>query len=159
MDQSQNQVGLALSLEPMGLETAQVLRRRLLAGFPFLKAHDPDGYQTALDEVLSGYPRFAGERTIQRVDEERPEFPPSDRQLRSWLDDAVRPYRYAQEWNSRTKKQLAEREATEAAAGNLPIEPRGHIFTNYHEAVAANGGRPPIGPFDPGRKLLYRGGM
>lgn len=106
-------------------------------------------------EVMSGYPLWAGQRMIVRVDEENPQFPPSDRVLRTWLEDAVRPYRFVQEWEERAAKQLAEREQIEAK--REPIKEtasteRGQIITNFDECK----GRP-IGPFEPGRQYTYRG--
>jgi hypothetical protein len=111
---------------------------------------------------LSEYPRWAGERAILKVDEEKPEFPPSDRVLRSWLDDAMRPYRYAQQWDARAADQIKEREAIERVQANNPqahdVAPCGQIYRNYVEAVAANGGKPPIGAFEKiGRTVTYRG--
>jgi hypothetical protein len=131
--------------------------KRLIAGFPQLNAHDPIGYVEALVDVMSGYPLWAGQRVIVRVDEEKPEFAPSDRVLRSWLDDAVRPWRFAMDWEKAAAKQLKEREELqrEGKKEQAQIEPRGTIFTNYDEAVAPHGR--PFGPFEPSRQLPYRG--
>jgi hypothetical protein len=93
-----------------------------------------------------------------RVDEQRPEFPPSDRVLRTWLEDSTRPYRFVAEWEERAKQQLAEREQIEAERERHPETPqeqRGVILSNFTEAVAAHGR--PFGAFEPGRRLIYRG--
>lgn len=103
------------TLEPMSRNDALRLVHRLMAGFPNLTAHDPTGYVAALVQVMSGYPKWAGEEAVVKVDPENAAFPPSDRLLRTWLDDAVRPWRFAAEWDARSAKQLAERDKIEGA--------------------------------------------
>lgn len=146
----------SVSLDPMPIATARKLVKRLLAGFPNLGAHDPEGYIAALIEVMGAYPEWAGQRTIAKVDEIKTEFPMSDKTLRTWLDDQVRPYRFEAEWKARSAKQIEERQ--DAPAQPVPQEGRGQIYWNYDEAVAVNGGRPPIGAFEKiGRTVTYRG--
>src|SRR5262249_2371794 len=78
--------GLVL-LDPMGAEKAARLVRRLLAGFPNLGAHDPEGYIAVLTKAMSEYPHWAGQEVIVRVGQtENAQFPPSERTLRAWLD-------------------------------------------------------------------------
>jgi len=127
--------------------------RRLLAGYPNLGAHDPEGYIAALVAVMVEYPAWAGQRTILKVDEENTDFPPTDKRLRKWLDDAVRPYRFAEEWNARTAEQLAERTTEAAASKAAPQEHRGKIVT----CNDPQGQERPIGAFEQGRQLAYRG--
>jgi hypothetical protein len=140
----------------MTVEEARKLIRRLLAGYPNLGAHDPEGYIAALTECMSKYPLWAGQRTIFKVDEANKQFPPTEQELRGWLNDAVRPYRFSKQWEVATAKQLSEREELQGKE-KAPEQPesRGTIFTNYDEAVAAHGR--PFGPFEPGRQLPYRG--
>lgn len=148
----------SVSLDPMTIEEASKLVRRFLAGYPNLGAHDPEGYIEAMIETMSLYPPWAGERVIIKVDEVNPEFPPSERQLRTWLDDAVRPFKFKQEWEARVKKQLEERSEYEAANGQaqsqLPPQ-EGQSYTNFDQAVKLHGR--PIGPFEHGRTAPYRG--
>lgn len=148
-----------LSLEPMGIEIAHILVTRILAGYPYLSAHDPQGYRCALEEVMSQYPRWAGERAILRVDEERPEFPPSDRVLRTWLDDAVRPHRFVSEWDARSRAQIRERQEQEQLEADKPVPSRPVGITydarRFYDAVAAHGR--PFGAFETGRQLPYHG--
>jgi hypothetical protein len=152
--------GLTVSVDPSSnagaVEEAHKLVRRLLAGYPNLGAHDPEGYIAALTECMSKYPLFAGQRTIFKVDEANKQFPPTEQELRGWLDDAVRPYRFSKQWETAAINQLDERDELQTKE-KLPenTEPRGIIFTNYDEAVAAHGR--PFGAFDAGRKLTYRG--
>ncbi len=96
-------------LEPMSPEAAGKLVRRLLAGYPNLGAHDPEGYVAVLTRAMTEFPLWAGERAVVKVDEENSQFPPSEKTLRKWLEDAVRPYKFAAEWEARTRQQLAER--------------------------------------------------
>src|SRR5260221_11642361 len=82
------------NLDPMSRQEATKLVTRLLAGFPNLSSHDPQGYIAALVQVMSEYPLWAGNQAILKVDAEDTQFPPSDRTLRKWLDDAVRPRKF-----------------------------------------------------------------
>lgn len=147
-------------LEPMTRQMAAKLVRRLLAGYPNLNAHDPEGYIAALVQTVSDYPQWAGERIILRVDEERPEFPPAERVVRTWLEDAVRPHRFAAEWNARTLKQIAERPREEPEPkkdlGAIGDGSPGAIYSNYDEAVK-NHGRP-HGVFEAARQVPYNPG-
>src|SRR6266446_5731093 len=79
----------SVSLDPMSLEQATKLTRRLLAGYPNLAAHDPEGYFAAMIAVMVEYPEWAGQRAIVKVDEENTDYPPTVPRLRKWLDDAV----------------------------------------------------------------------
>jgi hypothetical protein len=145
-----------VSLDPMSIEQATMLVKRLLAGFPNLAAHDPEGYVKALIEVMGTYPAWAGHSAIMKVDADN-EFPPSAKKLRVWLDDTVRPYRFAVAWNARSAKQIAESQQIPERP-ELPQEGRGQIYWNYDEAVSANGNKPPIGAFEKiGRTVTYRG--
>jgi hypothetical protein len=136
----------------MPIETARKLVRRFLAGYPNLAAHDPEGYVAEMIEAMSQYPQWAGERTIVKVDEKNDKFPPTVPQLRNWLDDAVRPYRFAQEWNTRSLKQIEERPADEAPP--LSAAQQCLVYDNFTQAVAAHGR--PVGPFEAGRHISYR---
>lgn len=128
--------------------------RRLLAGYPNLGAHDPEGYIAALIRVMAEYPQWAGERTIIKVDDEHADFPPSDKRLRTWLDEAVGPYRFAAEWEARAKKQIED----SGPDLSRPIaEPQGRVVT-YGEYQATNRKERPIGVFETeNRKVSYRG--
>lgn len=125
--------------------------RRLLAGFPNLGAHDPEGYIACMIEVMVQYPEWAGNRTISKVDESNPQFPPSDRQLRSWLDDAVGPFKFTVEWDKRSRLQLEERAQIEASQEPAPQPQEGvQSYTNYDEAFKAHGR--PTGRFEQPRR-------
>lgn len=105
-------------------------------------------------QTMSEYPTWAGERAILKVDEEDSDFPPSEKKLRSWLNDAVSAFRYAEQWNARVAKQLADRRTDEPR----PASPKGDgapgtVYSNYDEAVKKHGR--PYGPFEPGRMLPY----
>jgi len=154
-----------VDLAPMSREDAAKLVRRLLAGYPTINPHDPEGYIAALVQVMAEYPKWAGDRSITAVDREKSDFPPSDRKLRTWLDEAVRPWRYAADWDARSQQQVKERKAIEPPKTSeaQPEEARGQIYTsaNFHEAVAAHGR--PLGVFETehmGTKktIPYRGG-
>lgn len=114
----------------------------------------------AMTEVMAAYPAWAGQQAIMRVDElADTKFPPTDRQLRAWLDDAVRPYRFAAEWNARSAKQIAERSQDVPQLPNY-LGTRGDggtgtIYSNLDEAMRRHGRS--IGPFESGRLLPYRG--
>lgn len=141
------------SLNPMDQATAAKLVRRLLAGYPNLGAHDPEGYVVALVQTMSQYPKWAGERVILRVDEEGDRFPPTEKALRSWLNDAVSALRFAEQWNARATKQLAERGPDEPKP---PLGTRGDggpgtVYSDYEEAMKRHGR--PHGRFEVGRQL------
>jgi hypothetical protein len=139
----------------MPIETARKLVKRLLAGYPNLVAHDPEGYFAEMIEVMSQYPEWAGQRAIAKVDEENADFAPPVPKLRKWLDDAVRPYRFTQEWNARSQKQIGER-LPEDGSRPEPVSGGGKVFSNFDDAVAAHGR--PSGAFEAGRQIPYRGG-
>jgi hypothetical protein len=140
----------------MPIEMARKLVKRLLAGYPNLGAHDPDGYIAALISVMAEFPQWAGERSVLKVDAENSSFPPTEKELRKWLSDAVGPYRFAREWDARSKAQLEERKLLESKAPAADAdEQRGTIYSNYDEAFRLHG--KPLGPFDPGRTVRYRG--
>jgi hypothetical protein len=120
-----------------------------------LAAHDPEAYFAAMIAVMSEYPEWAGQRAIVKVDEENTDFPPPVPKLRKWLDDAVRPHRFTQEWNARSQKQIAER-LPEHASTAEPVSGGGKVFTNFDDAIAAHGR--PFGAFEAGRQLAYQGG-
>ena len=138
----------SVSLEPMPVEMARKLTKRLLAGYPNLGAHDPEGYIAVMIDVMAQYPQWAGERAILKVDAENAQFPPSDKTLRKWLEEAVGPYRFAREWDARSNKQLEERKLLEAPQEPIAdsSEQRGTVYSNYDEAVAKHGR--PIGVFE-----------
>jgi hypothetical protein len=99
------------------------------------------------------FPKWAGEQAVFRVREQNPDFPPSDGRLRLCLVDAVRPYRFAAEWNAQAQKQIAERPIEETKVP-LSAERQSTVCTDFTEAFAAHGR--PIGPFETGRQLPYR---
>ena len=131
------------------------LVRRMLAGFPNLNAHDPEGYRIALIEVMSDYPIWAGEQAVLKAAEENPDYPPTGPRLRVWLAELVRPHRFVQEWNARSIKQIAERLPEDASTAK-PVSGGGKVFHNFDDAVAQHGR--PVGPFEAGRQLAYQGG-
>ncbi len=101
---------------PMTREQAAKLVSRLLGGYPSLNLHDPETYIASVTALLCGFSWWVGERAIEKVSTES-KFVPSkaevaaacqhfapDRQVRTWGDD----------WDERSRKQLAEREAWEA---------------------------------------------
>ncbi len=146
-------------LTPMDRATATKLVRRLLAGYPVLNAHDPEGYMAAMVQVMGEYPAWAGQQAVLRVDKDGDaRFIPSDKQLRMWLDDAIRPYKFSAEWLARSVKQIAERVKAEPEPvflGTRGDGGPGTIYSNYDEAVRKHGR--PIGVNEPGRQLVYRG--
>ena len=149
----------SLALEPMPAEIATKLVRRLLAGYPNLKnVHDPDGYIAALTETMAGYPTWAGERTILRVDEKGDEFPPSEKTLRAWLNECVAPYKFAAEWNARVEEQLKERAESGLETDNLHPRAADGVtsYDNYDAASAKHGA--PISPSDPRHSSNNKGG-
>jgi hypothetical protein len=123
----------------MGREMAAKLVRRLLAGYPNLTAADPEAYLTALIEVMQGYPVWAGERAITRVDPENKDFPPSDKRLRSWLDEYVRPVVFANQYAQQSAEQLAEREWLERQSKETSPEGRTAIADRFKDALRAGG--------------------
>jgi hypothetical protein len=88
------------------------LVRRLLAGYPNLAAHDPEGYLAALVGLMERYPKWAGGRAIMRVDEQNKSYAPTEPELRSWLEEYISPIRFAAEWDAKTRQQVAERRET-----------------------------------------------
>lgn len=126
-----------VDLSPMDRQTAAKLVRRLLAGYPSLNAHDPEGYIAALVQVMSDYPIWAGEMSILKVDADNAKFPPTDRLLRSWLNESIRPYKFAQEWAARSMKQLADRPPEIESKPSLGA--RGAIYSNYERAFEKHG--------------------
>jgi hypothetical protein len=94
----------------MGEHQAAALVARMLRGFPHLSLPDPKGYMAALIEVLTPYPLWCGEFAIKRPGD-NPEFPPSDRTLRKWLEEIVSPARANAQWSKRAAEQLDERKA------------------------------------------------
>lgn len=104
-----NSANTPMDLTPMGSQQAAQLADRYLAGFPYLSLSDPEGYQSALVDVLQKYPMWAGEFVIQKGNDENPNLPVSAIQLRKWLEDAVRVHRNAAQWNEDSKKQIEGR--------------------------------------------------
>lgn len=148
-----------VDLSPIDRGTAAKLVRRLLAGYPSLNAHDPEGYIAALVQVMAEYPIWAGEMAILKVDSANAAFPPTDRQLRSWLNDSVRPWRYAAEWDARSHEQIAARPKMEEPLlirGTKGDGGPGTIYSNFDEAFEKHGR--PIGVFESdGRQVPYKG--
>lgn len=135
----------------MSREEALKFVRRLLAGYPQVNLHDPQGYVAALVEVMEQYPAWAGQAAILKVDEEHAQFPPSDRTLRKWLEEAVSFWRANAERNRRIAKQLAEREPDEPAPKCMGVQGDGgpgtiYDYRGFHDAVAKHGR--PRGPFE-----------
>lgn len=148
----------SVSLDPMTKEVAEKLTRRLLAGYPNLGAHDPEGYAVLMVAAFAEYPEWAGHRVIQRVDENNSRFPPSVAEVRSWFDDYLRPFRYCEAWIASAEKQLAERKESSPELTRDPTpspQSSGAVFTDYEEACKAHGR--PFGPFESERNLRYRG--
>lgn len=146
------------NLTPMDRAMAAKLVRRLLAGYPNLNAHDPEGYVAVLVQAMSGYPQWAGERAVLRVDAENMRFPPTEKVVRGWLEEAVAPFRFAEEWQRRARQQIADRTPDEEGPkymGTRGDGGPGTTYTNYDEAVAKHGR--PFGAFDQERKLPYKG--
>jgi hypothetical protein len=126
----------------MERQQAAKLVRRLLAGYPHLNAHDPEGYIAALVQVMESYPAWAGERAIVRVDAENAKFPPTDRVLRGWLEEHVRPYKFGEEWNRQARKQIAARapdDEPKKYLGTIGDGGPGTIYSNFEEAFAKHG--------------------
>lgn len=131
-----------VDLSPMDRQTAAKLVRRLLAGYPSLNAHDPEGYIAALVQVMADYPMWAGEMSILKVDAGNSKFPPTDRELRSWLNESIRPYKFAVEWNARTMKQLADRtigEEPKTYMGTKGDGGPGTIYSDFELAFKKHG--------------------
>lgn len=125
------------------------LVKRLLAGYPNLNAHDPQGYISALVQTMEEFPKWAGERTVLKVDIENAQFPPTDKLLRKWLDDMIRPYRFAAEWDVRSKQQIAERiedKSEPVFRGTKGDGGAGTIYSNYDLAFEKHGR--PTGVFE-----------
>jgi len=121
---SENSMNSSLDLTPMGREMAVKLVRRLLAGYSNLTAPDPQAYLAALVETMESYPQWAGERAIMRVEEENNQFPPSEKGLRVWLEEIVRPARFIAQHNERSAEQLAERDRLERLGKETDVEHR-----------------------------------
>jgi hypothetical protein len=143
------------SLTPMGREMATKLVRRLLAGYPNLAAHDPEGYLAALIGAMEQYPKWAGERAVMRVDEQNKIFPPTEKVLRAWLEEFIAPMRYAHEWEEKARRQIAERrEAIDDMPNFSGVKGDGGPGTIYDatmfDEAARKHGRP-RGPFEPDR--------
>lgn len=96
-------------LNPMEKQQAAGLTARLLRGYPYLNLADPQGYATTLVEILIGYPHWVGVRAIRRIDDDNPNFPPSDRMLRKWCEEIFAPARFAALWRRRAREQIADR--------------------------------------------------
>ena len=128
-----------LSLEPMGRETAAKLVRRLLAGYPNLSAADPEAYIAALIETMEGYPKWAGERAIMRVDQESADFSPSEKKLRLWLEELLHPIASASRYDKQSAEQLAEREWLERQSKETSPEGRTAIADRFKDALRAGG--------------------
>lgn len=108
----------------------------------------------ALVQAMSEYPQWAGERSILRVDEENARFPPTEKVLRGWLNDAVSAFRFAKQWDDRTAKQIAERGPDDDRPTYLGTKGDGGpgtVYSNYVEAVKRHGR--PFGRFDADRQL------
>lgn len=108
----------------------------------------------ALVQTMSGYPQWAGERSILRVDEENDRFPPTEKVLRGWLNDAVSAIRFAEQWKIQAAKQIAERGAEDTRPTFLGTKGDGGpgtIYSSYEEATKRHGR--PYGRFDAGRQL------
>lgn len=148
-------------LKPMSKLEAAELVDRLLRNYPNLNAHDPQGYITALGEIMLAFPKWAGERAIVRMAEESPDFPPPGPRLRLTLKEIVSPWRFVAEWDARTREQFRKREERETRQNEddpATSAPRGKIYSDYYEALAAAAdGRSPFGAFSKERKLPYRG--
>lgn len=132
-------------LAPMGRETAVKLVRRLLAGYPNLSAHDPEGYLAVMIETMEKYPQWAGERTTMRVDERNNSFPPTEKDLRSWLEEFMSPARFATAWDGRARLQISERrDDVDTAPKFSGMKGDGgpgtiYDFSRFDEAVAKHG--------------------
>ncbi len=107
---------------PMTKQQAAKLVSRLLGGYPSLSLHDPETYIASVTALLCGFSWWVGERAIEKVSTESKfvpskaevaaacqHFAPSSR-VRTWGDD----------WDARSRAQLAERERQEA----LPPPPK-----------------------------------
>jgi hypothetical protein len=75
---------------------------------------------TALIADMLKYPLWAGKRVVECRASENPHFPPSAPALRKWLEDEIRPYRFAQEWDERARLQVEERKRLDPPMQNKP---------------------------------------
>jgi hypothetical protein len=127
----------------------------LLAGYPNLKnLADPEAYQAALIETMAKYPVWAGQRAILKVDESADDqFPPSEKTLRSWLEEFVRPFKFAAEWELRAAAQLKERDEAAIENGEPPRADgvTRYDYRSFDEAVKKHGR--PIGMWDDDRRV------
>mgnify|MGYP001608434066 FL=1 len=126
-----------LKMVPMSRQDAATLVKKLLRSYASLNLHDPEGYIAEVVTLLSGYPLWAGESVIEEV-RKTSKFIPNISDIHPKLETAVKPFRYAAEWEAQSKRQLlaspgsypesdehraavVERIRKEAAAAGMPI--------------------------------------
>lgn len=107
--QDGNSAKQPMDLSPMGRAHAMKLIDRYLAGFPYLSLPDPEGYQTALTEVMQRYPQWAGAYAIKQANPDNANLPVSDIVMRRWLESLVQPHRIGAVWDRQSDKQVEER--------------------------------------------------
>ena len=81
---------------------------RLLGSYPSVNLHDPEIYVADIASLLSSYPLWAGEMAIDRV-KKTTKFIPTVADLHPELESAVKPLRYAQQWEQRAHAQIEDR--------------------------------------------------
>lgn len=96
-----------------------MLVTRLLGSYPSLNLHDPETYMAELVVLFLKYPQWVVERAIAEATRESPQFVPSVPLVEKWADEVFGQTRhsltYGDEWDERSRRQLRERAAIEAA--------------------------------------------
>lgn len=82
--------------------------RKLLASYPSLNLHDPEGYVADIVSLLTGYPFWAGERAVDKI-KDTSKFVPTRAEIKPLLEEQVRIPRYAEEWDRGAQETTAAR--------------------------------------------------
>lgn len=123
-----------LKLIPMSRAQAAELVKRLLRSYASLPLHDPEGYVAEIVTLLTGYPLWAGESVIDDV-RHTAKYLPNISDIHPKLEAAIRPLKYAVEWDAQSQRQLLEDKRN---AGESP-EHRAAVIDRIRKEMAANG--------------------
>lgn len=107
--------------------------KKLLRGYTSLAVHDPEGYIAEVVTLLSGYPLWAGEAVIEKV-RKTSKFIPNISDIHPELETAVRPLRYAAEWDAQSKRQITDQRGSEESPKH-----RAAVVDRIRKEMAANG--------------------
>lgn len=111
-----------------------MLVSRLLGCYPSLGIHDPETYIAGVTALLCGFSLWVGERAIDRVTKTT-KFVPTIAEINEACEHFAPSKRmsYADEWNARTKLQLAERAAIEQ---EIPSDERERVKAKFAALLA-----------------------